>query len=1016
MSRPIPVTIKDKIYASKSAETLIQVLEGEWNNLNAEDLACIFSQLGGILFRAKQVKSPKGRRYLESQKDIQTIEALSHSQNRHFLQAIIQKFTQFIPHMTTQSLTLSARAIATLDFFPKELLGIIADQCVKIQFKQYIPKNLSNLIQAFDIRKQFHPQLFSAVAKLLIDTQFKGFELSEMLDLMANIAKSQYNDPALSQAFFKSVLMFDLKELDEKTLCQLIWTLAKIEIDKVAGVHYQPLLEKLSELALQHGQEHGHGHTYGQGQKQEQGQGQGIYKFRPYNISRLAWGLGKLGFCHKKLFEEIANYTIANIIPTNYFTTSEIMNIFWAYGKLNLKHPKLITAVCNHVFKSRLKGFNEQDISNLVYTLALLKIKDTDLLKEISLYAETKVHTFRSQAVANIAWSLATLAEDPKDLKEYVKMKEFNDLLTRLAERAKQVQLAHYSAQEVMNLAWAFVTVNKREAKDEHLFQSIAKRCLSMQFEGFTSQHVSIIAWCFARLNLKHGLLMKGLSAKFQTFNPREIEPIHYSNMAWAFQFFAIKDSSLRDSINNQVRKADLTQFGSQSLSIIGHFEASMSNQNKDFLSILANNMLCSNNFNQAKPEHLTKLMWSLAHAGIYHKVYIETTSEKLLTMDFNSFDTQDISGLVYALVKFKMQKSPLLKKLIDHLLQRTLDINYIHHVTEILWGFAILNVNQPKLFQKILDFIAQHLKEFEEDQGANYDNHDQDNLTMHVHQIYQFKTYCEVNRIPLSWPKQLSDVMTHYMKFYETDVPRSTNDHQRVIHSLTRLLGQRKDIELKNEHFEAGFFIDSALLFKSINKGDKDDNNEKDNKNDRDNKSDKIVRKVAIEVFGNVHFDWTGDLKSEDLFKRHLLIALHWECETILNETIRSKSDEGLDAYLLTKFPFLSAPEGTLVNTVSAPLLFRSPLLQTPLLHTPKEDTKTKEDAKQETKKDSKKDTKEETPPPAATPVSKPKKICSFRVPASERWVRTKDPFLNYQQPLCDKPIITVPPHSKKK
>lgn len=309
------MSITYKIKQAQSAQELIELLYEEWENLNPGDLAFLISQMGGFVYRAKLVKNPNDKQYFFCQSELKSMNALAH--NQEFLKLLIEKFNSFLPMMDLRNLSLAARGIATLGFFPSETFMRLGDDVIKTNFKGYIPKNLINLMHAFDIQKMSHPNLFSAITKILLDTKFKDFSLEDIMNIIASYAKRRHEDPKLYQGFIQKILTFDLKELNEKTLCHLAWSLAKTNIEKIESIDTKPLLESLSSLALK----------------------MKISSFQPYNVARLSWALGKLGFFNKSLFEEIALYTSTYIYD---FEISEMVNVIWGFAKLGIRNEGVI--------------------------------------------------------------------------------------------------------------------------------------------------------------------------------------------------------------------------------------------------------------------------------------------------------------------------------------------------------------------------------------------------------------------------------------------------------------------------------------------------------------------------------------------------------------------------------------------------------------------------------------------------------------------------------------------------
>lgn len=850
------MTIKDKIYNARSAQELIDLLYKEWSQIGGQDLAYLISQLGGHCYRARSIKNPKDPEFLFAQAELNAVYSLT--TNGNDLQYLIDKTLSALPSMNIQELSLLGRGAATLEFFPIELLNSIADTAIRINFNNYIPRNLSNLIQAFDIRKKVHLPLFDAITKLLLETQFKGFDLSEILNLVSNLAKRKYQNPKLYQGFFQYVQTFELKELDEKSLCHLVWSLAKIEIEKISDIDAKPFLEKLTRLLLN----------------------MDITQFKPYNIARLSWALGKLGYFDKVLFEKIAIYTVKNI---NDFTISEMINIIWGFGKLGIKDQRVISIVSKYALDTQLQGFNEQDISNLAYALALLQERNIPLFKEITNYTKHNVRHYHSQAIANLAWAIATLKIDIKEVKE---------IFDSLAKRCFELKFRHFIPQELANLAWAFATLN---IKHEALFAGIADRSLWMKFEGFTSQNLSNLGWAYATLGIKHLALIEGLSSKFQTIDHKDTTPQHYSNMALTVSTFALKDTKLLRMIKTNLQQHPANILPPQTMGLVAYADVTVGNRDSTFLDFLADGMV-QINFENATHQNMMNLHESLAKSNIFHKRFIEALTTKLVSSGIADFEAISTANLIHGLALLQLSNNPLTAMVVKHLGQVKLDESYIRFIQQILWSLAALNIKDGKLFQSCVDFLGKHLKELCEENKENKEKH--------FNQVYQFKLYCELNSTPLTWDKNLLGVIEHEIKLIKDNPPPSTPLHKRVIAALSKILGNRKDIKLKVEFFDTGFFIDNVIFI--LNKD-----------------GSKVIKKFAVEIMGDVHYNSAGELDGDSVFKINMLKAANWECIVIRNNSIKFRTDSELHDYLIKRLPILAAPEGdaelsTDLNTAS--------------------------------------------------------------------------------------------------
>lgn len=369
--------LKNRIFDAEFAEELINILLGEWEKLVLEDFISIMNRLSDIAFKAKSVKTARDNRYSSSQFELKTIHAAF--QNSEFRKKIIDGFLGGLPSFNMRQLALSARALVTLGSFPLDLLQDIANAAIKINFKDFRPKDLVRLASAFENANQVNPKLLTALADIVLQTNFKGFTFSTLLNLMSTFIKINFRIPELSPVFMQKIHSMDLKALDTKTLPEFIWVLAALEVDN------KPLLESLTNQALQ----------------------LKIKVLPPHSVIKLTSGLGKLGIRDKILIEEIMIYLQTNSIE---FSTSELIQIIASLSKLGYKNERLIEGVTHKILDEGLDSVDPQTYSTLAFCLANFNLPDNPLVKKlVDHLSKVKFNASFMPFIPKLLWSMAVL-------------------------------------------------------------------------------------------------------------------------------------------------------------------------------------------------------------------------------------------------------------------------------------------------------------------------------------------------------------------------------------------------------------------------------------------------------------------------------------------------------------------------------------------------------------------------------------------------------------------------------
>ncbi|CAE7373425.1 unnamed protein product [Symbiodinium sp. CCMP2456] len=197
----------------------------------------------------------------------------------------------------------------------------------------------------------------------------------------------------------------------------------------------------------------------------------------------------------------------------------------WQQAQLR-KNPSLNTllnSVCTALNVVEATEVQPQSVSNVVWSLATLRIVHRPLLQVISLVCISNMAQFKSFELSTTLWALAKLGsmEDAAPVDKAV----FYAAATHIHNNVKE-----FGFRCLATTAWAFATSRQRHAR---LFRSMAAAMLPAA-AGANCQEMANTAWAFGTADFHDDALFNELAEqalhRLEEFKPQEI-----SNMLWGF-------------------------------------------------------------------------------------------------------------------------------------------------------------------------------------------------------------------------------------------------------------------------------------------------------------------------------------------------------------------------------------------------------------------------------------------------------------------------------------------------
>lgn len=153
----------------------------------------------------------------------------------------------------------------------------------------------------------------------------------------------------------------------------------------------------------------------------------------------------------------------------------------------------VVAAICRRMLAHPIESLQLQELSNMVYALACLEVRDTELLDFLLEGAIPNLPHFIPQGLSNMVWGCATL--------QYT----HPAFLNAVAEESSR-RVAEFQPQSITNMMWGFSSLG---VYPEKLFQAVAEDIIKRQrsrvrggLQDFKDQEVSSLLISFARANV----------------------------------------------------------------------------------------------------------------------------------------------------------------------------------------------------------------------------------------------------------------------------------------------------------------------------------------------------------------------------------------------------------------------------------------------------------------------------------------------------------------------------------
>jgi hypothetical protein len=420
-----------------------------------------------------------------------------------------------------------------------------------------------------------------------------------------------------------------------------------------------------------------------------------LLDYEPRYLSNLAYAYALLGN-DPELDDSttmLANIADASLDSIGQFIAQDISNMVWAFATLKISNPSLFRSVGDAVVKMNdLNEFKPQGLAITVWAYASMDLQNTGLFQKIAdhIVELRGMKSFQPQNFSNIVWAFATANTKHPGLFEKV-----GNAIVGLDD------LKSFNAQVFSNIVWAYANVN---IKHPGLFEEVGNAIVALDdLKSFKPQELSNVVWAYATAYIQHpGLFEKVGDTIVEMKNLKSLKPQDFSNTVWAYATANIQHPELFEKVGNAiVELKDLQSFSAQEFSNILWAFATANIQHPGLFKNIGDAIVDLKDLKSFKPQELSNVVWAYATANIYHPNLFEKVGNAIVELkDLKSFNAQAFSNIMLAFATANIQHPGLFMKVVnaivedDHL--RSFNAQGLANTA---WAFTVSNVDAPLLF-----------------------------------------------------------------------------------------------------------------------------------------------------------------------------------------------------------------------------------------------------------------------------------------------------------------------------
>jgi hypothetical protein len=452
----------------------------------------------------------------------------------------------------------------------------------------------------------------------------------------------------------------------------------------------------------------------------------GLHRFRPQGLSNLVWAYAHLAVPCSTLSQAI--YEEAAARKLRGFSSQEVSNLAWAATVIDgSMPPKLCTAIAEWLETSAFH--RPQEVSITAWAFAKTQAPCPSLVEYLRMRMVNEpmwLRGFSDQAISNLVWSLAKLqaVHDEDDNSQ--------DTIALVLSEVERRTLLNFKPQEISQMVHALATWGDRpRARGKALLSMFENFVLQHGLDKFEEKHLACISWTCG-LRIKRSIVgqdaceasdersfalpatilpskpqraRRSVEARIETLVRREVlarglprfTPRHLSQLLWAN---ALADRSANDllmAVRHEllvVRNATLTDFSADGLVHLLWAFARMLGEPSQLggdIALLIGEELEARSFDNLPSRYVSTLLWSMARLGA-HSPHVFRSAHKWLARDapaLSEMSAQSLVMTVWAMSTVSEVSEESLARVEQEMLRRGLDQFQPQELNAALFAFS---------------------------------------------------------------------------------------------------------------------------------------------------------------------------------------------------------------------------------------------------------------------------------------------------------------------------------------
>jgi len=377
---------------------------------------------------------------------------------------------------------------------------------------------------------------------------------------------------------------------------------------------------------------------------------QQIDAFNSKELANMLWAYAKVGYSSSSSAKELFDVASQLIIlrSEQFQNPQTIANTMWAYAKMMGRHSSSSSLYHSEVFDvlskaaiEQIHTFNSQALANIVWACTKVGYNSPELFDAVSREAAQKINRFSSQSLANMVWAYAKMIPIEGHSANLKKQ-----LFDTAAQSAIQ-RIDTFKPQELSNMLWSYV---KSGHSAPELFDAAAlQSARNLKKVKYSPQTISNMVWAYAKAGHSAPELFDSISQvaikQMNAFNSQTI-----SNTVWAYTKVGHAAPDLFDEASHYaIKKMDT--FTSQNLANTVWSYATMEHSAPGLFDAVSQSAIKRDLLTDFNPQAISNTVWAYAKAGHTAPELFDAASQSAIEQ-INTFNSQAISNTVWAYMK----------------------------------------------------------------------------------------------------------------------------------------------------------------------------------------------------------------------------------------------------------------------------------------------------------------------------------------------------------------------------